>query len=224
MRGWWLLVVAGAPLLAPAPGRAQAGSPAGGADPPAALTQPGLHWPAPAFLSVPPAVSANSVLPATMGRLPLTLPPADTPRTRLIEYSDAYYTRLTIHRVGSYTILPLFAGEYLMGQKLFTATNVPTWVKPAHRVVAGAIGTVFAVNTVTGVWNLWEGRKDPNDRTRRYLHAGLMLASDAGFFYTSTQARAARFSDSGARRHRNYAIGSMSLSVASTLIMWLRKD
>ena len=39
---------------------------------------------------------------------------ADTPRVRrhAIAYSDAYNTRLTIHRIGSYTMLPLFAGEW----------------------------------------------------------------------------------------------------------------
>ena len=35
--------------------------------------------------------------------------PVARPRPRAIEYSDAYNTRLTIHRIGSYTMLPLFA-------------------------------------------------------------------------------------------------------------------
>ena len=36
---------------------------------------------------------------------------ADTPvvRRRAVQYSDQYYTRLTIHRYGSYLMLPLFA-------------------------------------------------------------------------------------------------------------------
>jgi hypothetical protein len=44
-----------------------------------------------------------------------------------------------------------------------------------------SIGSLFAVNTVTGVWNLWDGRKDPNHRGRRMLHGITMLAADAGF-------------------------------------------
>ena len=45
---------------------------------------------------------------------------SDTPRVRphAIEYSDAYNTRLTIHRWGSCTMLPLFASEYYLGNRL----------------------------------------------------------------------------------------------------------
>ena len=41
--------------------------------------------------------------------------PIDTPTVRrrhAIQYSDQYYTRLTIHRYGSYAMLPLFVAEY----------------------------------------------------------------------------------------------------------------
>lgn len=149
---------------------------------------------------------------------------ADTVRRRAIEHSDAFYTRLTIHRIGSYTILPLFAGEYLLGQQLLNGNTPADWVRGTHRTVAFAIASVFAVNTVTGIWNLVEARKDPN-ATRRWLHVGLMLASDAGFVYTGTLAGGERrFSTSNrALQHRNAAIASMSLSVAGTLLMWLWK-
>ena len=48
---------------------------------------------------------------------------ADTPRVRrhAVAYSDAYNTRLTIHRIGSYTMLPLFAGEWLSAIACSTA-------------------------------------------------------------------------------------------------------
>jgi len=37
---------------------------------------------------------------------------------QLIEYSDAYLTRLKIHRWASFLTLPLFASEYVVGQRL----------------------------------------------------------------------------------------------------------
>ena len=43
--------------------------------------------------------------------------PLDTPvvqRPRAIEYSDAYYTRLTIHRLGSYAIVPTLCRRVLV--------------------------------------------------------------------------------------------------------------
>ncbi|MEP7088007.1 MAG: hypothetical protein ABI884_11925, partial [Gemmatimonadota bacterium] len=39
-------------------------------------------------------------------------------RTRAVEYSDAYHTRLKIHQIGAYAMLPLFITEYFVGQKL----------------------------------------------------------------------------------------------------------
>jgi len=156
--------------------------------------------------------------------------PVDTPtaltssvRTAVksVEYSDAYYTRLTIHRIGSYTMLPLFAGEYLLGQRLLDNRQDENWIKPTHVGVALGIGALFTVNTITGLWNLWDARHDPNDRTLRYLHAGLLLVSDLGF------ALAPAFADDDGggniSMHKNVAIASMSAATLGTLIMWLRK-
>ena len=106
-------------------------------------------------------------------------------RRHAVAYSDAYNTRLTIHRIGSYTMLPLFAGEWFLGDRLLNGVNPPSWVKPTHVGVAGALGVLFTTNTVTGAWNLWDSRDDPAGRTRRYVHTGLMLASDAGFLWAS---------------------------------------
>jgi hypothetical protein len=148
----------------------------------------------------------------------------DAGRPRAVHYSDAYYTRLAIHRVGSYAILPLFAGEYFLGQRLMTETNVQRWIKPMHRLDAGAIATLFAVNTVTGVWNFVESRKEPEGRARKFVHMALMLAADAGFTYTGMIANGARRFQTDATRHRNAAIASMGLATAGTLVMWLWKD
>lgn len=108
--------------------------------------------------------------------------PSDTTRTRprAIEYSDAYYTRLTIHRWGSYAMLPLFGAEYILGNELLNGSHPSSWVKPTHTTVAIGLGALFGINTVTGLWNLWDSRHDANDRTRRYVHTVLMLAADAG--------------------------------------------
>lgn len=143
-----------------------------------------------------------------------------------IDHSDAYYTRLTIHRYASYAMLPLFGAEYLLGDKLIKGGDVAGWVKPTHVAVAGTIGALFVVNTVTGVWNLYDARKDP-DKFRRYLHAALMLAADAGILYTASIAEGEddgffRTSDDNTR-HRNAALASFGVAGAGTLLMWLWK-
>ena len=38
-------------------------------------------------------------------------------RRKAVEYSDAYYASLKIHRLASYLTLPLFVGQYLSGRK-----------------------------------------------------------------------------------------------------------
>ena len=156
--------------------------------------------------------------------------PADTGerRPRAVEYSDAYYTRLTIHRYASYAELPLFAAEYALGQRILngqqTGDFASSEVVSAHKIVAGGLGVLFAVNTVTGVWNLIEARKDPAGRTRRNLHALGMLLADAGFLYTASLAGDARESVDGANQHRNAALASIGVATASTLMMWLWRD
>jgi hypothetical protein len=161
--------------------------------------------------------------------------PADTPtvrrRPRAIEHSDAYYKRLTIHRIGSFVILPLFAGEYFLGQNLLKSASTAGWVKPTHVLVATAMGAVFTVNSVTGVWNLVESRNDKDGRALRWIHSLSMLTADAGFVATGMSAHGGhnRFGTTTTLRdnnitHRNLAIGSMSLAAVSTAIMWLRKS
>ncbi|MBP6443940.1 MAG: hypothetical protein KA267_07975, partial [Gemmatimonadales bacterium] len=117
--------------------------------------------------------------------------PADTGRLRAIEYSDAYAVRLKIHRIASYAELPLFAAEYFLGEKLLrdqrNGVNQGgedggnrSSARGAHSAVAAGLGVLFTVNTVTGGWNLYESRKDPSGRTRKWIHTIAMLAADAG--------------------------------------------
>ncbi len=153
----------------------------------------------------------------------------DTGRQKAIEYSEGYGIRLKVHLIASYFELPLFVGEYFLGEKLLRdeRNGVDTHgssVKSAHSAVALGLGALFGVNTVTGVWNLIEARHDPAGRFRRWLHSLAMLAADAGFMLTANAAGDARRSDAGANTHRNLAIGSMSLAAASTIMMWLWKD
>jgi hypothetical protein len=102
---------------------------------------------------------------------------------RAVEYSDAYRLRARIHRVASFATLPLFATEGFLGQSLY---NNPTESKKsAHLAVGAGIGALFGVNTVTGVWNLVEGRKDPNSSRKRWVHGLMMLGADGGFLATA---------------------------------------
>jgi hypothetical protein len=168
------------------------------------------------------AASGASPLPAALTVVPLDTTPVR--RRRTIEHGDAYYKRLTVHRVGSYAMLPLFAIEYPLGQKLLTGTNPPNWMKPAHSAVAGGIGALFAINTITGGWNLWEARHDEDNRVLRIVHSALMLASDGGFVWTGVLGAQAKHSYVSGNQHRNVAIGSMAVATAGTALMWFWKD
>ncbi|MGH9422305.1 MAG: hypothetical protein ACRD3J_20170, partial [Thermoanaerobaculia bacterium] len=134
-----------------------------------------------------------------------------------------YAKRLEIHKVLSYTELPLFATEWYLGQKLLNGDGTDT-EKNLHQVVAGGLGVLFTANTITGVWNLYESRQDPSDRTRKYVHSALMLASDAGFAWAGAIGGGAKDSRSTRNLHKNIAIGSMGLSTIGTAMMWFWKD
>jgi hypothetical protein len=148
-------------------------------------------------------------------------------RPKSIEYSDAYYTRLTIHRVASYAELPLFATEYVLGARLLKEerTGFPSQgLKTAHTTVALGLGALFTVNTVTGVWNLWESRSDPAGRTRRLIHSVAMLGADAGFAWAGASGGGAKDSQVSANHHRTIAVSSMALATAGTAMMWFFHD
>jgi hypothetical protein len=146
------------------------------------------------------------------------------PRRHAVEYSDAYYTRLQIHRIASYTELPLFATEYVLGEKLIKEeqTGFPSsGLKNAHTTVALGLGALFALNTVTGVWNLWDSRQDPTGRTRRLIHSALMLGADAGFMLAGATGGSASGTVAESNRHRDIALASMGMATVATLMMWL---
>lgn len=164
-----------------------------------------------------PRATVDSSL-ASFARLAVDTPV--TRRPRAVEYSDWYNRRLTVHRWGSYTMLPLFGAEWALGQNLLQDQAPPDWMRTSHQGVATAIAALFTVNTLTGAWNLWDSRDDPADRPRRYLHTAAMLGSDAGFLWAGAVGGSARRSTSDARTHRAIAISSISLATAGTAMMW----
>jgi hypothetical protein len=137
-----------------------------------------------------------------------------------VEYSDWYNRRLTIHRWASYATLPLFVGNYVTGQQLLDKGDLaPQWAIQAHGPLAASVATLFGVNTVTGGWNLWEGRHDPNGRKWRMTHALLMLGADAGFTTAGLLANDAERSDQRRRLHRTIALTSIGMSLVSYTMM-----
>jgi hypothetical protein len=152
--------------------------------------------------------------------------PTDTVRRRprAVEVSDAYALRLRIHRYASYTMTPLFIVQSVAGNQLFQADKSgaerPGWASNMHSAGAAAIGTVFTLNTVTGLWNLWESRDNEVGRTKRLLHSGLLLASDAGFTWSGIKLASDAKHDSNARnQHKNVSYYSMGAALVGYGIM-----
>jgi hypothetical protein len=170
---------------------------------------------------------ASHVAPALALAVPSTLSEQDTAQPvhpTAIEHSDGYRTRAKIHKYASFATLPLFAAELALGQSL-DGTNDSK--KGAHAAVGAGIVGLFAVNTVTGAWNMFgEGRRDTEGRTLRLVHGLLMMAADVGFVATmlsapSTGQNGALTFQSDRTTHRNLAIASVSVGTAGYLIMLL---
>lgn len=153
------------------------------------------------------------------------MPVADTVRRRprAIQVSEWYGRRLAIHRTLSYVTLPVFAAEYVAGERLFKQSGAaPTWAKTTHRAGATALVGIFTVNTVTGLWNLWDSRMVANHRALRTTHALMMLTADAAFTYAgSKSANDAEQSLQKRKLHRTIALSAMGLTVANGLLMKL---
>jgi hypothetical protein len=142
-----------------------------------------------------------------------------------IEYSDAYKVRAKIHKYTSFATLPLFVANYYVGQYLYDHPGDES-KKGLHGGLVAATAVVFGVNTVTGAWNLWEGRKDPSHRTTRMTHGVLMIIADVGFLATAMLAPdyeheggSVPTSSNGASTHRTVALTSMGIATVSYLIM-----
>jgi hypothetical protein len=144
-------------------------------------------------------------------------------RGRAIELSNGYATRLKLHQIGAFAMLPLVAGEFVMGQRLLNNPERPSGLRNLHQATAYAIYGVFGANTITGALNWWETRKDPAGRTRRTIHSLLLLAADVGYALTASAASGARRDLTDARTHRNLAEVSISVGLVGSALMWLWK-
>src|SRR5262245_19364216 len=137
-------------------------------------------------------------------------------------YSRAYDVRARIHKYARFTTLPLVGAEFAIGQSLFNSPGDAK--KKAHVALGTAIGGLFAVNGVTGVWNLVESRKDPHRGRLPLIHSLLALGADAGFVATAAitpgdanEGRSSGLATKGA--HRAFALTSLGLATASYLVM-----
>ena len=169
--------------------------------------------------TTPVATDARSVLPDT-GEAKDTVPVRRRRKVVAVEYSDWYGRRLTVHRWASYATVPLFVGNYVTGSQLYANGNqAPEWAVRYHGPLATSVATLFTVNTITGVWNLWDGRHDPSARKWRFAHAILMLTADAGFTTAGLLANSAERSQSRRDLHRTIALTSIGVSVVSYAMM-----
>lgn len=143
------------------------------------------------------------------------------PPALAFEYSDAYRMRAKIHRIASFATLPLFATEGILGQSLYN--NPSSGKKDAHLAVATGIGALFSINTVSGVWNLVEARKDSNHRGLRWAHGLLMIGADAGFLATAALGPNTEhgFNEGSRSTHRAVAFTSIGAATAGYLVMLL---
>jgi hypothetical protein len=176
-----------------------------------------LEWPA--------STGETAATPIAPLRFPIVLFEQDGAQpvhAAAVEHSSAYQMRAKIHKYASFATLPLFAAEVALGQSLDGSNDSK---KGAHAVVGAGIVGLFAVNTITGVWNMFgEGRQDTEGRTLRLVHGLLMIAADVGFLATtasapSTGQNGALTFEADKSTHRNLAIASVSVGTVGYLMM-----
>jgi hypothetical protein len=151
--------------------------------------------------------------------------PVDTPRTRprVVEVSDWYGRRLTIHRWVAYSTIPVFAAQWAAGDRLYKhGADAPTWAKTTHRVGATSLAGMFTVNTVTGAWNWWDSRGTRQGLALRTVHALTMIGADAAFTYAGAKlSNEAETSTDKRQLHRTIALSAMGVTVVSEIAMKL---
>jgi hypothetical protein len=190
--------------------------------PPAASREPMDSM---AAIAIPPASIPTTASAPPPGAGTLARPSADRAqgRPKVIELSDWYYRRLTIHRWVAYGTLPIFAAQWAAGQRLYDdSRDAPTWAKTTHRVGATALAAGFTVNTVTGLWNLWDSRAVEQGRVLRTIHGVSILVADGLFTYAGAKlSDQAEQSADKRRQHRTIALSAMALTTVSGVAMKL---
>jgi hypothetical protein len=176
---------------------------------------------------VPPA--STDLGTAALPRPGTQAPSAQTTagRPKAVSYSNGYILRSKIHKYASFATLPLFAAEAVVGQKLYDENESDSSLRSVHSGLAYGIVGLFGANAVTGVWNLWEGRKDPHGHGKRLFHGILMLGASAGFVATAALApheeEGERSSSNDRSLHRNVAIVSMGVATVGYIYMLLAR-
>ena len=117
-------------------------------------------------------------------------------------------------------MLPAFGVEAYLGQKMFNDVGFATdGHKALHRGLAWGIGGLFLANTVTGVPNLLQERRDPHKSDRTLIHGVLMLVADAGFLATALTRPNSRSAEGlqiyTPKKNQHLTIAYASISVAS---------
>ena len=163
-----------------------------------------------------------SITDATGPALSLSSAPAEQRPTAFV-YSDGYNTRRKIHMVASYLTVPLFVSQAVAGQKLYNEGT--SSARSLHDAGMALTIGLFTVNTVTGGWNFFEARKDPNGKTRRLVHSLMMFGADLGFVATAALAPDDDEGGSSGDKslHRTVAISSMSLAAVSYIYMFVTR-
>ncbi len=144
---------------------------------------------------------------------------AQDARPTAIEYTEGHETRAKIHKYASWATLPLMGTEWWLGQKLY---DDPNSINSGNRGVHGAVGSAligfFAVQSVTGIWNLIDEKSAPGN-TKRLIHGILMLGAEGGFIAAAVSApghdrnNLINF-DANKATHRNIALVSFGVGTA----------
>lgn len=160
----------------------------------------------------------------------VSTPPQSAAPAPAFEYSEGYQVRGKIHKLASWAMLPLFGVEAFVGQKMFNdAGSITDGTRTLHRSIAWGIGGLFAINTVTGVPNLIESRRDPQKSDLTLIHGILMLVADAGFLTTALTQPNSRTSSGleiytpKKNQHMTIAYASISVATVSYLLMLFGK-
>jgi hypothetical protein len=142
-------------------------------------------------------------------------------RRRSVEVGEWYARRLTIHRYAAYAAIPVFAFQYVAGDRLYhEQSDAPQWAKTGHRVGATALAGIFSVNTVTGAWNWWDSRSQRKGRVLRTIHAISLLGADAAFTYAGVKlSEEAENSDKKRQLHRTVALSAIGVTTLSGVAM-----
>jgi len=150
--------------------------------------------------------------------------PQDDVRPLAIEYSEGHETRAKIHKYVSWATLPLIGTEFWLGQRLYDNPNGDDDLRGVHGAVGAGLIGLFAVQSVTGVWNLVEGRGAPGHK-KRLTHGLIMLAAEGGFVAAAAMApghsRNGVSFDADRSAHRTVALVSMGVGTAGYLWMLL---